>query len=629
MCIILITLEGEEKMKLRGLGFKIKAPNIVACLMISMLLGLLWVAQPGTADADPFHTSTAATSLTIKVGYSGGAFATAKVFTDSDFAGAVQQGYSFMDSLPSPVMEAATGILLTDLLSRAGIDFDDVKSFAFYTIDVPNGPYKTITKSILYSPRYYYPNIMQYWNTDTQSFIDESGNDNTAQAVQGAVQVYPMICISDNWVRGGMAPDFSTPDSSTKYRLVLGQPANDPATINASDSVKWVYQIDVALNGTPSSSSGVSVISVSGISLDRTTSTINAGSTGQLTVTVTPADATYQSVNWTSDNTAVATVSGNGLVTGVALGTANITATTADGGYTATCVITVQPAPVVVTGVNIVKGKYTVTAGSSYLLTATITPDTATNQSVMWSSSNTAVATISDSGLVTGISAGSAYITATTVDGGFTATCVVTVNPVIVDNSRGGVNDPQQDGSTASVLVGQNQPVVLNDITGHWAENNINRLVSFGFIGGYPDGSFKPDAAITRAEFATVLIKAFKLTLQGGKVFADTNGHWAKEPIATAAAHGIVSGYDDNAFGPDDLVTREQMAVMIVQAAKLAPAAGETPFADSGSVSIWARDAVNVATENGIMKGYPDNTVQPQGNATRAEAVTAILNVLQ
>lgn len=616
-------------MKLRGLGFKIKAQKIFTCLMISMLFSLLWVAQPGMVDADPFHTSNAATSLTIKVGYSGGTFTTAKVFTDSDFAGAVQQGYSFMDSLPSPVMEAATGITLTELLSRAGIDFDKVKSFAFYTTDVPNGPYKTITKSILYSPRYYYPNIMQYWNTDTQSFIDESGNDNTAQAVQGAIQVYPMICISDNWVRGAMAPDFSTQDTSTKYRLVLGQPSNDPATINASNSVKWVYQIDVALNGNPSSSSGVSVISVSGVSLDKTTDTINTGSTDQLTVTIAPTGATNQSVTWTSDNTAVATVSGNGLVTGVAPGVANITATTVNGGFTATCVVTVQPAAVGVTGVNIRKGKYTVTAGSGYLLTATITPETATNQSVTWSSDNTAVATISDSGLLTGVSEGSAYITATTVDGGFTATCVVTVNPVMVDNSGAGVTDPQQVNSTASVPASQNQPVALNDITGHWAENNIKRLVSFGSIGGYPDGSFKPDAAITRAEFATVLIKAFKLTLQGGKVFADTNGHWAKEPIATAASYGIVSGYDDSAFGPDDLVTREQMAVMIVQAAKLAPAAGKTQFADSGSVSIWARDAVNVATENGIMKGYPDNTVRPQGNATRAEAVTAILNVLQ
>ncbi|TEB08064.1 Endo-1,4-beta-xylanase A precursor [Pelotomaculum schinkii] len=168
----------------------------------------------------------------------------------------------------------------------------------------------------------------------------------------------------------------------------------------------------------------------------------------------------------------------------------------------------------------------------------------------------------------------------------------------------------------------------LNDIAGHWAENNINQLVRLGAISGYSDGNFKPDNAITRAEFATVLVKAFQLTSQDGKTFADTAGHWAKDYIAAAAAAGVVNGYDSNTFGPDDMITREQMAVMIAKAAKLAPAAGELQFSDSGSISGWAREAIATVTENGIMKGYPDNTIQPQGNATRAEAVTVIVNAL-
>jgi len=168
----------------------------------------------------------------------------------------------------------------------------------------------------------------------------------------------------------------------------------------------------------------------------------------------------------------------------------------------------------------------------------------------------------------------------------------------------------------------------LNDIAGHWAANNINQLVAIGAISGYSDGSFKPDNTITRAEFATVLVKAFQLASQDGKAFTDTAGHWAEDYIAAAVANGIVSGYDDDTFGPDDLITREQMAVMIVKAAKLAPAAGESQFADSGSISGWAQEAVATATEKGIMKGYPDNTIQPQGSATRAEAVTVIVKAL-
>jgi hypothetical protein len=175
---------------------------------------------------------------------------------------------------------------------------------------------------------------------------------------------------------------------------------------------------------------------------------------------------------------------------------------------------------------------------------------------------------------------------------------------------------------------GQEEQPALNDIAGHWAANNINRLVATGAISGYPNGSFKPDNTITRAEFATVLVKAFQLASRDGKAFTDTAGHWAEDYIAAAVVNGIVSGYDDDTFGPDDLITREQMAVMIVKAAKLAPAAGESQFADSGGISGWAQEAVVTATENGLMKGYPDNTFQPQGSATRAEAVTVIVMAL-
>ena len=66
------------------------------------------------------------------------------------------------------------------------------------------------------------------------------------------------------------------------------------------------------------------------------------------------------------------------------------------------------------------------------------------------------------------------------------------------------------------------QPGTLTDISGHWAENNIRELVALGAIGGYPDGTFKPDNNITRAEFVTILVKAFALRAKTGHVFADT-----------------------------------------------------------------------------------------------------------
>jgi hypothetical protein len=170
---------------------------------------------------------------------------------------------------------------------------------------------------------------------------------------------------------------------------------------------------------------------------------------------------------------------------------------------------------------------------------------------------------------------------------------------------------------------------MLKDIAGHWAENNIQELVALGAISGYPDGTFKPNNNITRAEFATVLVKAFQLEPQSGKVFKDTAGHWAQEAISTAASYSIVGGYSADTFGPDDLITREQMAVMVVKAAELAPATVELSFTDSDSISEWAREAMTTAVASGIIGGYPDNTLRPKGNATRAEAATIIVNALQ
>jgi hypothetical protein len=168
----------------------------------------------------------------------------------------------------------------------------------------------------------------------------------------------------------------------------------------------------------------------------------------------------------------------------------------------------------------------------------------------------------------------------------------------------------------------------LTDISGHWAEADIADLVARGAVAGYPDGTFQPDNNITRAEFVTILVRALGLEATTGTVFADTAEHWAKGFISTAAASGIVTGYDASTFGPDDFVTREQMAAMVVRAAKFELKPSEVTFADSAQISPWALDAVAAAVRQGIIKGYPDNTFGPNGNATRAEAATAIARVL-
>lgn len=168
--------------------------------------------------------------------------------------------------------------------------------------------------------------------------------------------------------------------------------------------------------------------------------------------------------------------------------------------------------------------------------------------------------------------------------------------------------------------------VQFKDTKGHWAQDNIAQLVTMGAIDGYGDGTFLPEKGISRAEFVTVLVKALKLEASSDKVFADTATHWAKKEIAIANALGIVEGYSADTFGPDDGITREQMAVMVVKAAKITPVTTAANFSDQGQISAWALDYVNTAFANQLINGYGDNTYQPQKGSTRAEAVTVILN---
>jgi len=174
---------------------------------------------------------------------------------------------------------------------------------------------------------------------------------------------------------------------------------------------------------------------VRGVSLGNTSLTLNVGDSATLSYSLNPSDAYYKGVTWSSSDSTVATVDSSGSITALKAGTAKITIKTADGGYTATCTITVPgagepPAPPVtvpVTGVSLDKTAVTLTAGGTGALKATVSPSDATNKNVTWSSSNTSVATVNGSGLITAVGAGAATIAVTSSDGGFTASCTVTV----------------------------------------------------------------------------------------------------------------------------------------------------------------------------------------------------------
>ena len=165
-------------------------------------------------------------------------------------------------------------------------------------------------------------------------------------------------------------------------------------------------------------------VSVTGVTLNKAALTLTVGDEETLTAAVAPADATNKNVQWASSDAAVATVT-DGKVKAVSAGTAKITVTTVDGSKTADCTVTV----VAVVNINVTlnKTELILAVGKDETLVATVKPDDAANKNVTWESSDKAIATVAD-GKVTAVKDGTAKITVTTVDGGKTADCTVTVS---------------------------------------------------------------------------------------------------------------------------------------------------------------------------------------------------------
>jgi uncharacterized protein YjdB len=167
-------------------------------------------------------------------------------------------------------------------------------------------------------------------------------------------------------------------------------------------------------------------IPMSGITLSPKSSTLMAGSTLQLSTSIFPSNATSQDVIWATTSADIVSVDGNGFLTALSAGKARVSVATVEGGYTADSIITVKTI-VPVTGVTLTSTSADVAINSTLRLTATIIPSNATSKDVSWSSSNSSVASVDTTGLVTGVAAGAATITVTTEDGNISANSYITV----------------------------------------------------------------------------------------------------------------------------------------------------------------------------------------------------------
>ena len=190
-----------------------------------------------------------------------------------------------------------------------------------------------------------------------------------------------------------------------------------------------------------------------------------------LLVTINSSDATDRSYSVVSSDSTVATVSSTDMVvtvTTIAAGSTSITVTTTDGAKTATCQVSVSATATAVTGVSLDKSSITINRGARQMLTATVAPADATNQDVTWSSSDETIAIVSNSGLVTGLTKGTAVIVATTVDGGFTATCTITVRKESIDVDNLSADDVNLFTSdlTLYTVGAQNHTAIVYSATG-------------------------------------------------------------------------------------------------------------------------------------------------------------------
>ena len=173
-------------------------------------------------------------------------------------------------------------------------------------------------------------------------------------------------------------------------------------------------------------------VSVTEVGLNKTSTTLIEGETETLVATVMPENATDKSVVWESGNESAATVSQEGLVTAVGEGKATITVKTNDGGFSASCEVTVNKKVIAVTGAVLGNTELTLVEGEEEKLAVAVTPENATDKSVVWESGNESVATVSQEGLVTAVGEGKATITVKTNDGGFSASCEVTVKKKVI-----------------------------------------------------------------------------------------------------------------------------------------------------------------------------------------------------
>ncbi|MEK3968811.1 S-layer homology domain-containing protein [Paenibacillus sp. FSL H7-0323] len=211
--------------------------------------------------------------------------------------------------------------------------------------------------------------------------------------------------------------------------------------------------------------------------------------------------------------------------------------------------------------------------------------------------------------------------------------------PALYEPVNGMTKVTVKSSIASGVFVAALHPVTFGDIATHWARNEIEGLASRLILTGQSTDTFAPQKSVSRAEFAAMLIRSLGLVAANTtKTFSDVSDlSWYAADARAAAALGLVQGYEDGTFRPNAPITREQMAVMAARAMKLLNLKAEGSraivatdvFTDASTISSWAKEAVSDLAAKGIMKGQPSGSFVPSSDTSRAEAAVILVRLLR
>ena len=458
--------------------------------------------------------------------------------------------------------------------------------------------------------------------------VDNGGKLEGEPTGSGMVKIAPTIT-TENLTNGEVGTLYTAKleaDGDTPITWGLASDSFLPAglslsadgTISGKPTTANTYTFTVtATNASGSDSKQFSLtidpkqtVSVTGVTLDQAELSLYTGESKTLIATGQPSDATIQNVTWESSNTEVATVDANGKVTAEGEGEATITVTTADGGKTATCTVTVTRPYIPPANPN-----YRITLEATQGGTVTADPTAAK------AGTTVTLTPVPDRGYQVGSVAvtdrfGDAVAVTEQADGTYTFT--------------------MPNGQVTVTVTFEETPLPFTDVTeGDWFYDAVRYAYETGLMDGVGDSLFAPNSETTRAQLVTILYRLAGEPEPGGDSgFSDVAaGTWYTDAVAWAAQNGIVNGVSDTEFAPGDDITREQLAAILYRYAAcqgydVSQRADLSGFGDASSIRPYAQEALSWAHAQGLVLGFEDGSLRPQGTASRAQIAAVLMRFL-